>query len=242
MMRDTMQPYYSANGIQIWLGDCRDVLPHISGDLIVADYPYGEKQADWDGEKPDSIVWDLMHAALPVGGVLYYWGFWGHADWVLPHARRVGFTPQSQITWWFRTGRPEKLSFREDKEIAWYFSKGEPRVFNPGEDLEPYEDEANYARYGRKGKHPGTVWQASRIFHNHPQNIGHETQKPEEIIAKMVRISSNPGDTVIDPTFGSGTTLRVAKNLGRRCIGIEKQEKWCEAAAIRLSQEVMALI
>jgi site-specific DNA-methyltransferase (adenine-specific) len=237
-----MQPYYEHNGITIYHGDCRDVLPHIKGDLIVADYPYGEKQAAWDSDKPDPVVWDLMHQALPIGGILYYWGFWGHADWVLPHARRVGFTPQTQITWWFRTGRPEKLSYREDTETAWYFSKGEPRVFNTVDDLEPYEDKSNYARYGRKGKHPGTVWIASRIFHNHPQNVGHETQKPQELIEKMIRISSNPGDVVIDPTFGSGTTLRAAKNLGRRAIGIEIEERYCEIAARRLSQEVMELV
>lgn len=237
-----MKPYYQHNGITIYHGDCRDVLPQLSGDLIVADPPYGEKQASWDGDKPDPVLWDLMHSALSAGGILYYWGFWGHADWVLPNARRVGFVPQSQITWWFRTGRPEKFSYREDTESAWYFSKGEPRVFNAAEDLEPYEDESNYQRYGHKGKHPGTVWIASRIFHNHPQNVGHETQKPLELIEKMIRISSNPGDVVIDPTFGSGTTLRAAKNLGRRAIGIELDERYCEIAARRLSQEVMEFV
>ena len=240
-----MTPYYDdGKGIVIYHGDCRDVLPTLeagSVDLVLTDPPYGEHQAVWDTAKPCESIWDQMQRILVSGGVLYYWGFWGHAEWVLGNARRVGLTPQTQITWWFRTGRPEKLSYREDTENAWYFSKGEPSTFNPAQDLEPYEDENNYRRYGRNGKHPGTVWIASRIFHNHPQNVGHPTQKPLEIFNKILRISSNADDLVLDPFMGSGTTLRAAKDLGRRAIGIEISEAYCEIAVRRLSQMVLPL-
>ena len=234
-----MKPYYSHAGIQIFHGDCREILPSLEPvDLVLTDPPYGANQAVWDSAKPDSIIWDSLFAAMKDGAVLYYWGFWGDADWILPHAKRVGLTPQSQLTWWFQTGRPQVKAYREDCERAWYFSKGEPRTFNPEMDLEPYGDEANYERYGRDGKHPGTVWIASRILHNHPENVGHETQKPMTIISKIIRISSNEGEMVLDAFAGSGTTLRAAKDLGRKAIGIEIEERYCEIAAKRLSQEV----
>jgi site-specific DNA-methyltransferase (adenine-specific) len=236
------KPYYDEGGITIFHGDCRTILPHLAPvDLVLTDPPYGENQATWDSRKPTDEVWDLMVSRMREGAALYYWGFWGHADWVLSNARRVGLTPQSQLTWWFQTGRPEKKSYREDTESAWYFSLGEPSTFNCQDDLEPYGDEANYARYGREGKHPGTVWIASRIFHNHPENVGHETQKPLTVISKIVRISSNESETILDPFMGSGTTLRAAKDLGRKAIGIEIEEKYCEIAAKRLAQEVLPL-
>jgi len=231
------KPYYEHEGIVIYHGDCLEIMPEIeagSVDMVLTDPPYGENQATWDKSKPIDIAWDYMADKLKPGGVLYYWGFWGHADWVLINARRVGLTEQSKITWWFRTGRPEKLSYREDTENAWYFSKNEPNTFNCEADLEPYEDEANYKRYQRAGKHPGTVWIASRVFHNHPENVGHPTQKPLVIIQKMVRISSNSGDIILDPFMGSGTTGVACVNTGRRFIGIEINEGYCEIAKKRI--------
>jgi DNA modification methylase len=238
-----MKTYFQERGVTLYNARWEDTPLESWGapELIIADPPYGERQAAWDGEKPDPLLWDMMAQALVPGGLLYYWGFWEHAPWVIEHARRVGLSPLSQIKWWFETGRPQALSFREDCEYAWYCSKGEPRVFNADEALEPYGDPSNYRRYDREGKHPGTVWRASRVFHNHPENIGHETQKPEAIIAKMIRISSRSGDLVLDPTCGSGTTLYAAKQLGRRAIGIEVNERDCEKVARRLSQDMLPL-
>jgi len=236
--------YYQDDAVVIYCADNREILPLFPDkafDLVLTDPPYGENQAIWDNEKPPEDIWDSLYSLLKDGGVLYYWGFWGHADWVLFNAKRVGFIPMSRIVWWFQTGRPEKKSYREDTENCWYFSKEQPNTFNAEIALEPYLDDSNYSRYGRDGKHPGTVWVESRIFHNHPEHVKHETQKPLSLFRKIIQVSSNPSDLILDPFLGSGTTAVAAKILGRKCIGIEISEKYCEIAAKRCSQSVMQL-
>lgn len=80
----------------------------------------------------------------------------------------------------------------------------------------------------------GDVW-TFRI----PRERVHPTQKPESMLRQIIEVSSRPGDLVVDPFMGSGTTLRAAKDLGRRAIGIELDERYCESAANRLAQEVL---
>ncbi len=75
---------------------------------------------------------------------------------------------------------------------------------------------------------------------NEPES-DHPCPKPYKIMTKMVVLGSTEGDTILDPFMGSGTTLRAAKDLGRKAIGIEIEERYCEIAARRLSQEVFAL-
>jgi DNA modification methylase len=68
---------------------------------------------------------------------------------------------------------------------------------------------------------------------------GHPAPFPIDLAARAIRLSTWPGETVLDPFMGSGTTLRAAKDLGRRAIGVELSERYCEIAAKRLSQEVL---
>jgi len=235
-------PFYTDDNIVLYNNDYRNVIDSLApADLIIADPPYGEKQASWDDEKPDIEVWRAFYDKLKDGGVLYYWGFWGHAEWILKNARRAGFTEQSRIVWWFATGRPEKKSYREDTEDCYYFSKGEPNYFNPNNYYEPYDKVSNYERYNKNGKHPGTIWRASRIMWNHPENVGHETQKPLTLYKKIIDISCPPNGIVYDFFCGSGTTLLAAKQLGRKAVGVEKEEKYCDMIMKRLSQTEMQL-
>jgi len=67
---------------------------------------------------------------------------------------------------------------------------------------------------------------------------GHPTQKSERLMRRLVNLTTG---TVLDPFMGSGTTLRAAKDLGRKAIGIEVDEAWCEIAARRMAQEVLPL-
>ena len=72
-----------------------------------------------------------------------------------------------------------------------------------------------------------------------PGKVDHPTQKPLGCISPLIYASSFKGDLILDPCVGSGTTLRAAKDLSRRAIGIEIEERYCEIAANRLAQEVL---
>lgn len=67
----------------------------------------------------------------------------------------------------------------------------------------------------------------------------HPCEKPVGMVAHMLEVGSRRGDLILDPFVGSGSTLRAAKDLGRRAVGIEADERWCERAALRLSQDVL---
>ena len=92
-------------------------------------------------------------------------------------------------------------------------------------------------------KHKGAVFNGKCIkpkwVSSVPKNIGHPTSKPVEIIKEMASVSSTRGQLILDPFLGSGTTAVAAKQLGRKCIGIELESKYLDIAIERLKQEVL---
>lgn len=88
--------------------------------------------------------------------------------------------------------------------------------------------------------HNPSKWSAVWDFPQ-PEANGHPTPKPLEIVARMVQATTNPGDVILDPFVGSGTTLRAAKDSGRRAVGIERDERYCELTARRLAQDALPL-
>ncbi|MBO1351689.1 MAG: site-specific DNA-methyltransferase [Hormoscilla sp. GUM202] len=84
--------------------------------------------------------------------------------------------------------------------------------------------------------HPSNIWTDITIpFWSMPENTKHPTQKPEKLIAKLVLASSDPGEMVLDPFLGSGTTAVVARKLGRRFVGVEIDREYCCWALKRLA-------
>lgn len=118
---------------------------------------------------------------------------------------------------------------RHDAEHVWHKPNGQSRY--------------HYERILVEGGVPGaSVFRVAAILPNYVQYarecVDHPTQKPVALLRRI--LTAYPRGNVLDPFMGSGTTLRAAKDLGRKAIGIEIEEKYCEVAARRMAQEVLS--
>ncbi len=196
MAPNPIKPYYDHAGITIYHGDCREILPHVSGDVIIADPPYGIGKANWDIMlRPES--W--LPLAINIAPVALFCGIRGIYDYPKPDWMMA----------WFRCASTQR--------------SGSLKGFNNWEPILLY----------------GITSLANDVlrFHNQKECDDHPTVKPLGLIHSLIQ--RLPDGVVVDPFSGSGTTLRAAKNCGRQAIGIEIEEKYCEIAARRLSQEVL---
>jgi site-specific DNA-methyltransferase (adenine-specific) len=223
VLKEMLKPYYSENGITIYHGDCREILPTLPKvDLILTDPPYGVRL----GSKPNnqrfsrkqySSFQDTPEVVIPlVNEVLRL---------CIPKATRVVMTPGVRNM--FEYPQPDHVgSFYYPSASgcnAWGFSCWQPIYFY-GKDP-----------YGGVGSRPDSMMSTEAAEDN-----GHPCPKPMGQWLWLLNRVSLPDESVLDPFLGSGTTLRAAKDLGRKAIGIEIEEKYCEIAANRLRQEVLA--
>lgn len=226
-----MKPYYQQSGVTIYHGDCRDVLPEVAADLIVTDPPYGIADAPIssvdraDGKRgprggfpntwhPPSD-WDkaLDPSWLPLALAVAPVAMFGHWRKRRAFEDVVGMEPRAEIVWVKDThvGPPCPVAMRDERIWIWSAASIRPNHFET------------------------SAWEAPII-----PTWGHRWHKNEKPLALMKRLVAwLPGLVVLDPFMGSGTTLRAAKDLGREAIGVEIDESHCEAAAKRLSQEVL---
>lgn len=210
-----MIPYYEHNGITIYHGDCRDILPTLgSVDLVLGDPPYGMgKSFANDGpEQADALIADVLPVVRRRAqhNVLMFWSA-QRMDVIYPL-----FQPKRVMIW--------------NKGWAIY------TPHNIGYRFEPIVWVSGSTAFRKRGD----VYECFPIIRAvQDESVGHPTQKPEGLLRELIADFSPEGGTVLDPFMGSGTTLRAAKDLGRRAIGIEIEEKYCEIAAQRLSQEVL---
>lgn len=221
-----MTPYYSDSLVTIYHGDCRDVLPtlHVA-DAIVTDPPYGIGwgRATWSDDPnayPEFIRWLVAEANRVVQN-----------GWVFVFQAMPNIAHYSE---WFPDGY---RLFAACKNFAQVRPTGVWHAWDPvvfwanGEACR----NSNAAEVVNRDFHVGNV---AGVFRH---SAGHPSPRPLDTMKHIVAIATLPNGIVLDPFMGSGTTLVAAKNLGRRAIGIEIEERYCEIAARRCSQEVLEL-
>lgn len=211
-----MKPYYADDAVTIYHGDCREVAPTIEGvTAIVTDPPYGvayKPAGGWGG-----LYW--RNEMPPVIGDDEPFD----PEWLLAYPKAVMFGANhyaarlpSSPTWFVwdkRDGRPG--NWFADCELVWANTGGPARVFSH-------------------------YWSGGITASEKAKKL-HPTQKPVVVMRWLIEQTTIPEDVILDPYMGSGPTLRAAKDLGRRAIGIEIEERYCEIAARRCSQEVLGL-
>lgn len=154
---------------------------------------------------------------------------------------------RNRITWEREKGRGAKANWKNCSEDIWFATVGDTYCFNAEavklrrRVLAPYRVDGKPKDWeeddegGFRLTCPSNLWTDITVpFWSMPENTEHPTQKPEKLIAKLILASSNPGDCVLDPFLGSGTTSVVARKLRRRFVGIELDERYCCIAEKRL--------
>lgn len=255
----SLTPYYQDDYATIYHGEALDVLRHLDTGTIaavLADPPYSsggmfrsDRQAEPDkkyrgwsqnvdgsSRKPTSDTGTFSGDSRDQRGYEFWSALWlSQACRVATTAAQVfvftdwrqlpvtsdavqagGWTWRGVCVWDKGVGRPMKGRFRNHLEYIVWGSNGPM----PDADENP-------------------VYPSTLLKHAPPSDRVHVTQKPEPLIREVLSVA--PVGDVLDPFMGSGTTLRAAKDLGRRVIGIEIEERYCELAVKRLSQEALPL-
>ena len=233
-------------------------LPECFVDLLIVDPPYNldktfngatfKSRSDRRYEEWfDSWLQPLRRVLKPSATVYVC------CDWRCSSAvQQVGdryFNIQNRITWEREKGRGARRNWKNCSEDIWFFTVSQQYTFNVDavklkrRVIAPYTTEEGkpkgWDKSGGSGfrlTHPSNLWNDISVpFWSMPENTDHPTQKPEKLIAKLILASSNPGDVVLDPFLGSGTTSVVAKKLERCFVGIETDEMYCCLAEKRLA-------
>ena len=216
-------PYYEDDFVTLYHGDCREVTAWLEADVLVTDPPYGVKWAGHRGAYRKS-GW-VAGRATPIAGdadaaardeVLEAWGdrpavIFGSWRVARPSATRARLI-------WHKAGMapgPLNAAFMSQDEEIYVLGDGEWRKSSP-----PLRSVLRT-----------TESRAAAVAEGHP------TPKPVGLMETL--IDRCPPGVIADPFAGSGSTLVAAKQLGRKAIGIELEERYCEIAARRLSQGVL---
>lgn len=231
-----MQPYFQTDGVTIYHGDCREMLATLapgSIDLVLTDPPYSERthtsartaanRALTSGGTTQPLIDFPPLSDLAREQVFARLGVLARR-WViatLDYRHAVGFeaTPPAGLRF-VRLG-------------VWVKPNGAPQ-FTGDRPAQGWEAVAIMHSAGARLRWNGggqrAVWTAGKVSTAHP------TGKPLPLVREWVRLFSDPGDLVLDPFCGSGTTLLAARLEGRRAIGIEIEKRYCELTAGRLQR------
>jgi len=208
-------PYYDEHaGITIYHGDCREVLPQLGKvDLVLTDPPYGIGEAAGKNASRGKMSQPVDYGNVgwddvPVEQITMD-AVVQHGEYAAVFGGNYYAMPPSSS--WFVWDKENGKTDFADCELVW----------------------SNFGCAVRIIRHQ---WNGMLRVGREPR--AHPTQKPLRVVQWVLSLCPAAPTTVLDPFMGSGTTLVAAKQLGRRAIGIELEERYCEIAAQRLSQEV----
>jgi site-specific DNA-methyltransferase (adenine-specific) len=228
-----------------------------SVDLLVLDPPYnlnkrfGEntfsRRAVDDYTDWLCRVFDTILPLLRPTGTVYICGDW-HTSASIFVAAASRLKVRNRITWEREKGRGSKTNWKNASEDIWFCTVGDDYTFNVDSVklrrrvIAPYRNGDGSPKdwlMTRDGNfretYPSNLWTDITIpFWSMPENTDHPTQKSEKLLAKLILASTRPGDLVLDPFLGSGTSSVVARKLGRRYLGIETVEEYALLAERRL--------
>jgi len=219
-----MKPYYKDDLVTLYHGDCREQLEWLSADVLVTDPPYGVSWQQSFGDNrtkrsiPVTIVKDVIQNDDSPEARDAALAMWGKRPAIVFGSWRIPRPPTTKHTLiWHKLGAYAGVR------------SGHPFISN--------HEEVYILGDGwvSTGKPLYSVMTTTEPRHVAVQQIGHPTPKPVGLMEQL--IARCPDGVIADPFAGSGATLLAARNLGRRVIGVELEEKYCELIAKRVGQQ-----
>lgn len=235
-------PYYEDEAVTLYLGDCREILPTLGPvDHVITDPPYAARamknarSAESIKQRRDGKIYDFGYAALTL-------------DVRRDAAREFARLARRWVLVW--CDLESMAGWRRDIEDAgaryvrmgvWVRQHGAPQFSGdrPGQGAEGCViAHAKGERLWWNGGGRPAAWVGPIVSGNDPDRL-HTSPKPTWLMRALIGDFTDAGETILDPFAGSGTTGRAAKDLGRKAILIEVDERWAETAARRMAQSVM---
>jgi len=189
-----------------------------------------EVYVDWMRER----VMEIRRVLKETGSVYL------HCDWHASHYLKVMMDEvfgqqhfQNEFVWYYSGGGASKRRWARKHDVLLFYTKGDDWTFNADAVRTPYKWTKGQLRADgssrdlSKGKLADDVWEHHSLMPWSPERLGYPTQKPVVLLERIIKASSNPGDVVLDPFCGCGTTLHAAQNLGRNWIGLDISPTAC---------------
>jgi site-specific DNA-methyltransferase (adenine-specific) len=214
-----IKPYYQDDYVTLFLGSCLEVCDWQLADVLITDPPYGMAYVSSKTKRDRPIAGDETTEVRDQ--MLSMWG---------------SEKPAAVFGTW-KAPRPVSITNR----LIWDKSDGTGPGMGDLNQCFGHSDEEIYlfGKWPKKDKRYGSVIRTSVGISGLATSIGHPTPKPLDVMQFL--IAQAPDGVIADPFSGSGSTLVAAKALNRKAIGVELEERYCEIAAKRCSQETLAL-
>jgi site-specific DNA-methyltransferase (adenine-specific) len=228
-----LTPYYSESGITIYHGDCREILPSLERGLMVTDPPYnvGYHYDDYHDAMSEDDYWMFLMSVPRMPLVFIH-----YPESLFALAKYFGRAPDEIVAWIYHANTPKQW-----RAVAWFgispdLSLDSQSYRNPGDKrIRELIDAGREARLY-------DWWEIEQVKNVSTEKTDHPCQIPKALMMRAFRVTPFDDGPVIDPFCGSGTILLAAQALGRRAIGIDSSEEYCEIAANRLRQPALALL
>lgn len=241
-------PYYQDGDVVLYNAACEEVMPQLvpgAFSMVLADLPYATTRNTWDRELEAKVLWWNYDRLLPKAGPVVLFGtgmFMARLMVSNPDAYRYSLVWDKQAVTGFLNAKRQPLRAHEEMAV---FYRSQP-VYHPqmidtgrkshsrgsrvDRTINHYGEFTNTPVVDQDGQHPRSILVFAR-----PKPSVHPTQKPLGLCEWAVLSYTDPGTMVLDNVCGSGTTLLAAARTGRRAVGIEMREEYCEIAASRLA-------